>query len=907
MKKALLVLGFALCASFAFAQTSVALPTKGDCMQTVAAPQAKSVDYKASLFMKDDTILRAFNFASNDMAGIIKGADGHVQATDLVWRYDADGNLTIADTLQAHGQAGAISNWQRVDNVAAVTSAPYNGLPYLNYVQTYMAEDVVGDDNGFMFMTLRATLGTGVHNAYFQLPGVDPAGSDVIDIAFNQFYVKYYDQCFIDYKIGDKWVAREINVTGVDISVNYIATSAPLFTMPLALAGENMVNVRFRYYSSGQRGNSYGYMWAVDNVTIIGGEADRWYTNDQKFLDGGYGTMPAGMSIPLSWYGVAYNNGANPRNNVTLTMEHFGADRATSDIVITDNQANMPANPTAAVYSIIDERGFISGQIDADPSFVVPDDYDMLGWWWSAPNYQAENVSGSFGLRGLPTSTVGLNYVAAHLSSTGADPAEWDTIAYNVVESTGGEGTSLAVEGYRWGRDNGIIPSNSIYSYGFVWDEDDQNWYITDDGNYDHEGYMVWVRYTTGNDIPEGWVFRGVEIIPNTTTAIEDMALTPIFPVLRKGVPSEQGVDYMSFEEVETGFSASVPYEVQESDLNILPTGYINTNDPDQSYNAVNLRFYSQPVLEPNTSYYIGYQMAGNGKFSAAATRRSYATTAGGETTLSYYRDEDLHNYYWQFYPSNYDVYVYDPDRASTIFASAYDEWTPLIRPIVGAPATIETRVINAECGTGVTIESEAGDTICNGSVTTYVGGGASVYIVPEGSFSPEYWSANDTATGCYIIDDIIVDDNVIDLEHQPAGIDVSEGFRIVYDADSSTIMQRRFYYAVSFANIQGNHVVRATAHWEVFHPENSIDPMALNVSLGLQPNPATSNVRLNVQGVSGVLNCSIIDMSGRVIYNANINAGEPTNIDLSGVAAGAYFVRITNDKFSKVEKRIVR
>ena len=56
-----------------------------------------------------------------------------------------------------------------------------------------------------------------------------------------------------------------------------------------------------------------------------------------------------------------------------------------------------------------------------------------------------------------------------------------------------------------------------------------------------------------------------------------------------------------------------------------------------------------------------------------------------------------------------------------------------------------------------------------------------------------------------------------------------------------------------------------------------------------------------------GSLNCSIIDMSGRVDYNAYNNAEEAHTIDLSGVAAGAYFVRVTNDSFSKVEKLIVR
>ena len=49
------------------------------------------------------------------------------------------------------------------------------------------------------------------------------------------------------------------------------------------------------------------------------------------------------------------------------------------------------------------------------------------------------------------------------------------------------------------------------------------------------------------------------------------------------------------------------------------------------------------------------------------------------------------------------------------------------------------------------------------------------------------------------------------------------------------------------------------------------------------------------------------IDMSGRVVYNQNVNAEASNVINLSNLAKGAYFVRITNDKFSKVEKLIVR
>ena len=85
------------------------------------------------------------------------------------------------------------------------------------------------------------------------------------------------------------------------------------------------------------------------------------------------------------------------------------------------------------------------------------------------------------------------------------------------------------------------------------------------------------------------------------------------------------------------------------------------------------------------------------------------------------------------------------------------------------------------------------------------------------------------------------------------------------------------------------------------------IESEAVNVALGLQPNPATSTVSINMRGVTGMVDCSIIDMSGRVVYSRTINAESSHTVDLSNIAAGAYFVRVTNDKFSKVEKLIVR
>ena len=64
---------------------------------------------------------------------------------------------------------------------------------------------------------------------------------------------------------------------------------------------------------------------------------------------------------------------------------------------------------------------------------------------------------------------------------------------------------------------------------------------------------------------------------------------------------------------------------------------------------------------------------------------------------------------------------------------------------------------------------------------------------------------------------------------------------------------------------------------------------------------------RYPIYAKNGMVNCSIIDMSGRVVYNQSINAENANVINLNSLAKGAYFVRITNEQFSKVEKLIVR
>ena len=123
---------------------------------------------------------------------------------------------------------------------------------------------------------------------------------------------------------------------------------------------------------------------------------------------------------------------------------------------------------------------------------------------------------------------------------------------------------------------------------------------------------------------------------------------------------------------------------------------------------------------------------------------------------------------------------------------------------------------------------------------------------------------------------------------------------RVYYDEQENS-----YTYAYTFSNLSEDHTIKFV--FTEIREGIGIDPIADNVKMSLQPNPATSQVRLSLEGVNGMVNCALIDMSGRVVYNQNINAENSNVINLSSLAKGAYFVRITNEQFTKVEKLIVR
>ena len=77
--------------------------------------------------------------------------------------------------------------------------------------------------------------------------------------------------------------------------------------------------------------------------------------------------------------------------------------------------------------------------------------------------------------------------------------------------------------------------------------------------------------------------------------------------------------------------------------------------------------------------------------------------------------------------------------------------------------------------------------------------------------------------------------------------------------------------------------------------------------TLTLYPNPATTSVSVNVTGThASSITIEIVDLNGKTVYKQNSSDSQFT-IDVSSLAQGAYFVRVTSEQQTAVRKLIVK
>ena len=926
MKKVLFVLGFALCATMAFAQTANnrhEMPRGEEKTYRVKdLMKQQPVDYKASIFSKTgefDTNY-IFRFNATEWPQITKG---YIQASDHIYANGHDSVFGTANANAVNVTAHAWCQWRRfADSTTFLNTVDsiynnnfsFNASSVISYLGATNNENDPGYlDDGLVVFNYEEQ-NSGMVNAYMEFPEVVRDAQYVGKMVFvgvNQYYAKYYDQCFIDYWYNGMWHAREINVTGVDVDINYLAASKARYVMPFQLHEATNIKIRVRVSAPTRNVRYYGYGWVLDNVAIITSNlTETWDFSYTAPVEGFYGMIPRNMTLPVTYGTHVRNTNVTSFNNANLTLS-AGPLNGEQPLVLTSNNFSIPAGDVEQDYKMfIDERGFAYG---GDTMFNT----GLVSWLGMHPNYgnTTGNLIGNYQGRSLPTGTVGANvykiYANAGSLHTRVDSVLY-TVSNNLIFPDGSD-----VNGYRWGRDNGLIPSNSSFRVAF-----NDDGYVTNTDEDDHtsaEGYVVHMNYVTGNEIPEGWVLKGIEYVPATDGTVST-GEGIIYPYIRKESYTEDG-ESVSWTSIATGIDG-LAFDVTDDDIENLPmTGYIlppTTNVA--NYSAVSIFFPNQPELEPNTGYRFGYILNGNFNFHVASQATSYKLDA--EHTASYSYTEETAPYRRQNTPlPTYQIYVEDPlaPEGTNGYVTAWNiDYFPMIRPIIGPREDVATDLFIADCSTNT--EDSAFSVVINSEEMC---GSEGVNLAVGGNYNFTISAAEDHT----VLDNIYVngvqaqiyDPN--DPDHATPPEDPfylsfyntennNDNVTVVVDAQGTEeVVLYRGYYVLHFydlAEVAAPYVISATFHTEEWI-HVGIDPVAPEAVLSLYPNPATSTVKLNINGVSGMVDCSIIDMSGRVVYNARVNAETENTIDVSNMPAGAYFVRVTNNTFSKIEKLIIK
>jgi hypothetical protein len=81
------------------------------------------------------------------------------------------------------------------------------------------------------------------------------------------------------------------------------------------------------------------------------------------------------------------------------------------------------------------------------------------------------------------------------------------------------------------------------------------------------------------------------------------------------------------------------------------------------------------------------------------------------------------------------------------------------------------------------------------------------------------------------------------------------------------------------------------------------------NMTLSIYPNPTTNATTISLSGVNGDVSIVIVDMNGRIVKSDTMSCeGDCTkHMEVSGLAQGAYFVRVSGDGVSQVRKLVVK
>ncbi len=872
-----MVLTFALCASFAFAQTNATAVKKTTDNAVRVVPTAEELSasiYTGSIFTKDDDPIFSCDFSNGApyTTGTIT-TEGQTSQKVL-----SNGQVVTLD-LPRHTNNYQYASWYRwADTTAQTVASMESQYPcVVSRFGTWFANfKSTTPDNGFMLMSMIDNYvpwggfsdASGGQDAYIQFQAFQTTGHPLVVARFYQMYRKFNsDKTYFDYQVNGQWYSMEFNVKGIDMATNTNYVGWKRVTLPVEVGNVAAATIRIRWVDESDDQNG-GYFYAIDDLTIIDAPDYQLTLKTMKYFEGFYHMMPQGLQVPVVWATEFVNDGKFTQTNITGSVYSYAAGDASAAVVASNTVPTVVTNPIIVRAAVIDPLGWYD-------SAAVGRDADNL-WvgshgtsYWDYATHTAASTKGY-----LPTENLGTRYFYSDMTSPlwrpvhiYGDTATFDTMRYDVNWNA----TAEHPHGV-WARDHGVIRDSSSYTYGLI----TSSTFSEEGVNWNKENYGVLVGYVTGDTVPEGWKILGVEIVPATRPdrcGIYQGQAARIRPVLKYTYLNEDGSG-MYTPTFDLGTSA---HEIQANET--YTPSFLSTLTFAQNgqYPTIKIWFNNQPDLEPGVPYYVGYELAEEGPFAAATCGNWFSRGSGANWEQVWFGDQEgMEDYGNVLYADNnyYTVKVMEPmdGRNHSFSASVY----PMIRMLVGPGFDVPRTTIELQCqedGAYGYFTRDGETPLCGEIDSVPIGGSKSYYVFPVNG---------------YKIDKIYVDGVAL----------TSDQYELDHDSDNDV----DYAYFILDDIPAAGHVLNCT-----FKENIGFDPVAANVAMKLQPNPASSNVQVSLKGVSGNVNMSVIDMSGRVVATTQFNAENGTSINVSNLAKGAYFVRITNDKFSKVEKLIVR
>lgn len=819
MKKTIMALCLALCASVVFAQMprSVKAPAHGTDAKVSAKSEIvnqKTASYKGSIFSK--TLLTESFATTNDITITYNQNPGYQSAPYSRWN-------RIADTSQA--------TLASATNIFPVLFGGANGGQ--TGFRTLNGFDSQTPTDGLMVMSMQDQIsgwggsGTiGKFESSIVFPSVNPGSATALDVNFYQYYrVFNRDSCFVDYSTdGANWTPIYINVRGLELAGNSSTLGSKAVSVPVPQGATDMY-VRIRWKADTNIGNAYGYYWMIDDVEIDATPTSRLDVLKEAYIEGNYQIIPKDMAMPaLTWYADVRNTGTAMQENTVATIDQLGG-----STISTTQTANFVFAPNTDTLLITDNNGWV-----------------LDDWWDGGSNTRGTAAA-------LPRTTVGTNKVYAKIVSDSLTVSSgkaiyFDTIAYVVNDKDANDSS------YIWAHDNGNLSNNRGWHVGLTPDG-----YVTTDeteANVGEDSYMMRVAYRTPSTVPANWVIRGVEIVPAPAAGYV-IASAQINPDLTwDSTYVNGGSTYIHFNSIMTG---APTYTVQSTDIPVVDT-MLRLSD---NYEKIRIRFPLQPTLEADKVYRVGYQINGTTTFTPAVATSNYIDSYQESQQMP-----DNFNRYFGLY--NAQNIIYSPQAQDLLWCGNYG--IPMVRMIVGPRMNIP----NFNLTFNVTPANSAAVYADDATQSDVTGQTISV--------------AQGTAYPVIIVPDFENGWDLVDIKVNGTSVDMNNDVEAQSD-----------YYTYTVPAISGATTVEVICDGSV--GINNAD----NATIKLQPNPASSSARMTIDGVNGDVNFALIDMNGRVINEKVINANSVETIDLNGLARGTYFVRITNNHLTKVEKLIVR